>query len=73
MRQGIKEKDIRDLQKCFEKMDNIVKRIQSYNPNAHIIVIESDTIALTGKQDIDVNDEFVVEQYIPKMDTINMA
>lgn len=73
MRQGIKEKDIRDLQKCFEKMDNIVRRIQSYNPNAHIIIIESDTIALTGKQDAEVNNEFVVEQYIPKMDTINMA
>lgn len=73
MRQGIKEKDIRDLQKCFEKMDNIVRRIQSCNPNAHITVIESDTIALTGKQDTEVNDEFVTEQYIPKMATINMA
>ena len=54
-------------------MDNIVRRIQSCNLNAHITVIESDTIALTGKQDTEVNDEFVTEQYIPKMATINMA
>lgn len=32
MTNGIKEKDIRDMQKCFDKMRYILKRIQVYNP-----------------------------------------
>lgn len=73
MRQGIKEKDIRDIQKCFEQIDITIRRIQSYNSDAHIVVVEADTIALTGKKDTWANDEFVASQYIPQMDTVNMA
>ena len=34
MTNGIKEKDIRDMQKCFDKIETILKRIQVYNPEA---------------------------------------
>lgn len=54
MTNGIKEKDIRDMQKCFDKIETILKRIQVYNSDAKIICIESDTIAL-----VNFNDEFV--------------
>ena len=48
MTNGIKEKDIRDMQKCFDKIETILKRIQVYNSEAKIICIESDTIALVN-------------------------
>ena len=54
MTNGIKEKDIRDMQKCFDKIETILKRIQVYNPEARIICIESDTIAL-----VNFNGEFI--------------
>ena len=54
MTNGIKEKDIRDMQKCFDKIETILKRIQVYNSEAKIICIESDTIAL-----VNFNCEFI--------------
>ena len=54
MTNGIKEKDIRDMQKCFDKMEMILKIIQVYNSEAKIICIESDTIAL-----VNFNGEFI--------------
>ena len=69
MTNGIKEKDIRDMQKCFDKMEYILKRIQVY------ICIESDTIALVNfnGEFIDsapqIKDEHIVaSQNIPAMD-----
>ena len=50
MTNGIKEKDIRDMQKCFDKIETILKRIQVYNSEAKIICIESDTIALRSEE-----------------------
>lgn len=73
MQQGIKEKDIRDMQRCFEKMRSIMLRIQEYNPHAHIVIVESDLITLTGIEDFAVNNEVVAKEHIPKMDTVNMA
>lgn len=73
MRQGIKEKDIRDMQKCFDKLSELSKRIQEYNPDARVVIIESDTIALTGNRDYEINDEIVAEAYIRQMDTFNFA
>lgn len=35
MRQGIKEKDIRDFEKYAQKLDDIMKRIQEYHPTAN--------------------------------------
>ena len=54
MTNGIKEKDIRDMQKCFNKMEVILKRIRQYNSEAKIICMESDTIAL-----VNFNGEFI--------------
>ena len=54
MTNGIKEKDIRDMQKCFDKIETILKRIQVYNSEAKVICIESDTIAL-----VNFNGEFI--------------
>ena len=75
MTNGIKEKDIRDMQKCFDKIETILKRIQVYNPEARIICIESDTIALVNfnGEFIDsapqIKDEHIVSsQNIPAMD-----
>lgn len=75
MQQGIKEKDVRDMQKCFEKMYSIMQRIQEYNPNAQIVIVEAGTIALTGLEDFDIFDknDVVAEKYIPKMNAVNIA
>lgn len=75
MTNGIKEKDIRDMQKCFDKIETILKRIQVYNSDAKIICIESDTIALVNFNDelIDsspqIKDEHIVaSKYISTLD-----
>ena len=75
MTNGIKEKDIRDMQKCFDKIETILKRIQVYNPEARIICIESDTIALVNFGDDyvdsapDIKDEYIVaEKWISELD-----
>lgn len=38
MRQGIKEKDIRDFEKYTQKLSNMVKRIREYNPEANVFL-----------------------------------
>ena len=75
MTNGIKEKDIRDMQKCFDKIETILKRIQVYNSEAKVICIESDTIALVNfnGEFIDsapqIKDEYIVaSQYISTLD-----
>lgn len=35
MKQGIKEKDIRDFEKYAKKLSNIVERIREYKPEAN--------------------------------------
>lgn len=35
MRQGIKEKDIRDFEKYANKLSDVMKRIRKYNPEAN--------------------------------------
>lgn len=35
MRNGIKEKDIRDFEKYAQKLDDVMKRIQEYHPTAN--------------------------------------
>lgn len=54
MTNGIKEKDIRDMQKCFDTIVTILEKIQAYNSEAKVICIESDTIAL-----VNFNGEFI--------------
>lgn len=75
MTNGIKEKDIRDMQKCFDKMEYILKRIHEYNSEARIICIESDEIALVNfngefvDSSSQIQDEHVVaSNFIPEMD-----
>lgn len=75
MTNGIKEKDIRDMQKCFDKIETILKRIQVYNSEAKVICIESDTIALVNfnGEFIDsapqIKDEYIVaSKYITTLD-----
>lgn len=50
MRDGIKEKDIKDFVKYASKLDEVIKRIQEYNPNGHIYVNE-DVFCLRGNYD----------------------
>lgn len=50
MRQGIKEKDIKDFIKYVNKLDELIERIQEYNPDGHIYVNE-DTFCLRGSYD----------------------
>lgn len=47
MRQGIKERDIRDFEKYAEKLDKLMKRILEYNPNA-VIYLNMDSLELHG-------------------------
>lgn len=50
MRKGIKEKDIRNFVKYANKLDEVIKRIQEYNPGAYIYVNE-DVFCLRGNHD----------------------
>ena len=52
-----------------------MQRIQEYNPNAKIVMVEADTIALTGLEDFNIfdTDNVVAEKYIPKMNAVNVA
>ena len=36
MKQGIKNKDIKDFEKCVKKLDEIIKRIRMYKDEAYI-------------------------------------
>lgn len=38
MQKGIKEKDIRDFEKCALKLLDIIERIRTYQPEANIYV-----------------------------------
>ena len=40
MKQGIKEKDIRDFEKYAEKLADVVKRIRVYKPEANAYLAE---------------------------------
>lgn len=51
MRQGIKEKDIRDFEKYASKLADVMERIMKYNPEANCYVTMND-IRLFGTRDI---------------------
>lgn len=38
MRKGIKEKDIRDFEKCVKKLNDILERIHEYNPKVALFI-----------------------------------
>ena len=58
LRDGIKEKDIRDFVKYANKLDEVIKRIQKYNPEGHIYVNE-DNFCLRGNYESKDNIEEV--------------
>lgn len=75
MTNGIKEKDIRDMQKCFNKMEVILKRIRQYNSEAKIICMDSDAIGLVNFNGAIVDslpgikeEHIVAEKWIPGLD-----
>lgn len=47
MQKGIKEKDIKDFEKYAKKLDEVMKRILEYNPNA-TIYLNMDNLELHG-------------------------
>ncbi len=49
MRQGIREKDIRDFEKYANKLSNVLKRIKDYKPEANAYLAE-DTLNLMSQE-----------------------
>lgn len=48
MRQGIKEKDIRDFEKYASKLNDVICHIQEYNPNASVYLAMEDLCLMSG-------------------------
>ena len=57
MKQGIKEKDIRDFEKYAQKLGEVINRIRKYKPTAYIYVTPSQLNLMS-----DTNDEVSVDQ-----------
>ena len=49
MRQGIKEKDIRDFEKYANKLANVLKRIREYKPEANAYLAEDTLNLMSGE------------------------
>lgn len=69
MRQGIKEKDIKNMQKCFDNMSKIIDSIREYNKDAYIIIKDADTIGLVGNEEFAEKQEYIAMQMIIGMTT----
>lgn len=54
MRNGIKEKDIRDFEKYAQKLDDVMKRIQEYHPTANYY-LNMDNLQLMSDAPFDDN------------------
>jgi hypothetical protein len=57
MRNGIKEKDIRDFEKYARKLDDIMKRIQEYHPTANYY-LNMDSLQLMSDDPFDDNERY---------------
>lgn len=57
MKNGIKEKDIRDFEKYAQKMDDIMKRIQEYHPTANYY-LNMDSFQLMSDEPFDENERY---------------
>lgn len=57
MRNGIKEKDIRDFEKYAQKLDDIMKRIQEYHPTANYY-LNMDNFQLMSDDPFDYNGRY---------------
>ena len=51
MKNGIKAKDIRDFNKCVEKLNGIMERIREYKPEAHIYATPGSLNLMSGVLD----------------------
>lgn len=71
MRQGIKEKDIRDFEKYAKKLSDVVERIREYKPEANGFMNE-ETMCLMSEDwcesSCDPNDVCVASVYMPSFD-----
>ena len=66
MRKGIKEKDIRDFEKYANKLDETMKRILEYNPNAEIF-LNMDNLELFGNKSFTGNGTYVEENKVSEV------
>ena len=46
MKQGIKEKDIKDFEKYAHKLNDVVKRIRAYKPDANVYLAVGSSLNL---------------------------
>lgn len=63
MTKGIKARDIRDFERHAKKLDEIIKRIRSYAPEAHIYVA-CDTMHLMSKSTLDCESKEKEQSYV---------
>lgn len=55
MAKGIRKRDIESFEKCARRMDQIMRRIREYNPEANLFVAGFEMNLLTGDH-LDVHD-----------------
>lgn len=70
MKQGIKEKDIRDFEKIVKKLDEILERIRQYKPMAYIYVTPSQLHLMSDTNgEMYSNQEYIVaSEYVVNLD-----
>lgn len=55
MSKGIRKRDIEAFEKCAKRMDQIMRRIREYNPDANLFVAGFQMNLMTGEH-LDVSD-----------------
>ena len=70
MKQGIKEKDIRDFEKTVKKLNEIITRIQQYKPMAHIYATPSQLHLMSDTNgEMYANQKYIVtSEYVTHLD-----
>jgi len=66
MRKGIKKKDIRDFEKYANKLDEVMKRILEYNPNAGFY-LNMDILELFGNDSFSDNGTYLEENKVSEV------
>lgn len=70
MKQGIKEKDIRDFEKYAQKLGEVINRIREYKPMAYIYVTPSELnlMSSTNNEEYANQDLIVASKIILPLD-----
>lgn len=70
MRQGVKEKDIKDFEKYAKKLSNVVERIREYNPNIYGFQHQEDLCLMNGRWDNtnEAEEKRIISVYMPHFD-----